>query len=226
MNLTTPDFLTLLSVAVAAIGIALLVAAFVALRHGRIIRLVSRLVLSIAFVSVAGLIAAVGAGSIGYHALTHEDVAATVQIEPLAPQKFLATIHLPGGQTIAREVAGDEFYIDAHILKWKPVANLLGLHTAYALDRFGGRYLNLEDEQTAPRTVYGFDSDRPFDLFYLRRKYEALSPLLDAEYGSATFVSVDRPGELEVRVSTSGLLIRRISPGMPAESGTSGSQVL
>jgi hypothetical protein len=45
-------------------------------------------------------------------------------------------------------------------------------------------------------------------LFGLRRRYEFLAPLLDAEYGSATFVPVTQPVELELRVSTTGLLIR------------------
>jgi len=50
------------------------------------------------------------------------------------------------------------------------------------------------------------------DLFGLRQRYEFLAPLLDAEYGSATFVPVTRPAELELRVSTSGLLIREAQP--------------
>jgi len=35
-----------------------------------------------------------------------------------------------------------------------------------------------------------------------------LAPLVDATYGSGTFISVARPAQYEVRVSTSGLLIR------------------
>ena len=50
------------------------------------------------------------------------------------------------------------------------------------------------------------------DLYGLRRRYEFLSPLLDAEYGSATFVPVTRPAEFELRVSTTGLLIREVTP--------------
>jgi hypothetical protein len=46
-------------------------------------------------------------------------------------------------------------------------------------------------------------------MFHLRQKYAFLTPLLDAEYGSGTFVPADKPAELEVRVSTSGLLIRK-----------------
>jgi hypothetical protein len=46
------------------------------------------------------------------------------------------------------------------------------------------------------------------DLFELRRRYTFLAPFLDAEYGSAAFVPVNEPAELELRVSTTGLLIR------------------
>ena len=46
------------------------------------------------------------------------------------------------------------------------------------------------------------------DLYGLRRRHAFLAPVIDAEYGSATFVPVTRPAELELRVSTTGLLIR------------------
>jgi len=42
----------------------------------------------------------------------------------------------------------------------------------------------------------------------LRQRYAVLSALFDAEYGSATFVPVTRPALLEIRLSTSGLLVR------------------
>jgi hypothetical protein len=48
-------------------------------------------------------------------------------------------------------------------------------------------------------------------MFALRRKWSVFTPLLDAEYGSGTFVMADRPATLEVRVSTSGLLIRSVT---------------
>ncbi|HEV8243291.1 MAG TPA: hypothetical protein VGQ07_04815, partial [Nitrospirales bacterium] len=97
---------------------------------------------------------------------------------------------------------------DAHILKWKPLANVLGLHTAYELDRVAGRYHAIEQEQSAVRTVYALGQNKPVDLFGLRRRYAFLTILVDAEYGSATFAPVTQPAELELRVSTTGLLMR------------------
>jgi len=76
------------------------------------------------------------------------------------------------------------------------------------LDRVAGRYTRLEDERSKPHTVFSLSQDKPVDLFRLRQKYFLLSPLLDAQYGSGTFIAVDRAKEIEVRVSASGLLIR------------------
>lgn len=145
----------------------------------------------------------------GYRALTREDVAATVTTEPIADQKFRATVVLPDGRREAFEIAGEAFYVDAHIVKWHPVANLLGLHTAYQLDRVAGRYEDIDHERTRPRTVYALAPQRPLDIYRITRRYRALAPIVDAEYGSATFVSGREAATFEVRVTTSGLLARR-----------------
>lgn len=147
----------------------------------------------------------------GYRALTREDLAATIQVEPSGPLQFDVTVLMRDGRTITSRLTGDEVYVDAHILKWKPWANVLGLHTAYELDRIAGRYHLIEDERTKPRTVYALSTPRWVDLFTLRRKYAWLEPLVDAEYGSAAFFPAAERMEIELRVSTTGLLFRPTS---------------
>jgi hypothetical protein len=144
----------------------------------------------------------------GYHALTREDLAARITVLPRAPQQFSAVVRYPDGRSRTFNLAGDEIYVDAHILKWKPIANIVGLHTAYELDRIAGRYQEIAQERASTRSVYLLRDERPVELFRLRQRYAFLAPLYDAEYGSATFVQVKEPTELEVRVSTSGLLLR------------------
>jgi len=88
------------------------------------------------------------------------------------------------------ELAGDEIYVDAHILKWKPMANMLGLHTAYELDRVAGRYDDIA--WSGPRTGRCIRWSRIDRWIFLGSGsgYAFLAPLLDAEYGSGTFVPV------------------------------------
>jgi hypothetical protein len=50
-------------------------------------------------------------------------------------------------------------------------------------------------------------------MFELRRRFAMLNPLLDAEYGSATFINTNTAEEFTVMVSTTGLLIRKVEKG-------------
>lgn len=144
-----------------------------------------------------------------FQALTRETTAATIEVEPLGQQRFRAVVDM-GDETVRTfELNGDQVWVDAQIVKWHPYANVIGLHTGYRLERIGGRYRSLDDERTAPRTVEPLsDEDMAGDLFGWVGRQPWLRPLVDAEYGSGTFVSAQEPTTLQVRVSSSGLLIR------------------
>ena len=147
----------------------------------------------------------------GYRELTYEELAATVQTQPVARQHFRVIITLPDRRLAMYDLSGDAFYVDAHILKWHPLASALGLHTAYTLDRVAGRYNDVLEERARPHTVYALARTGPVDLFFLARR-RLLGPLVDAEYGSAMFVPAGVPATYELRVSTTGLLLRRVTP--------------
>jgi hypothetical protein len=204
MTATVIIFLCLLLV-----GLGLGVRARSAIRNGDYVRALVRFLAGIIFLLLALLLATITVGTQGYRALTNEDVAATVKTEPLGPQRFRATITLPDKRLAMYELQGDAFYVDAHILKWKPWANLLGLHTAYELDRVAGRYNAVADEQSRPHSVYSLATNKPLDVFFLARR-TLLGAMVDAEYGSAAFIAGNQPAEYQVRVSTTGLLIRPV----------------
>jgi hypothetical protein len=174
-----------------------------------------RVVAGLFLLALGTLAGTISVGMMGYRALTREDVAAHIAVKPTGKQRFMATFRFPDGRESTYELAGDEIYVDAHILKWHPYANLIGLHTAYEIDRVAGRYHGIKDEQEAKRTVHALARDKPVDLYALGRRYTFLAPVLDAEYGSATFVPVTRSAELELRVSTTGLLIRETRSRKP-----------
>lgn len=200
-------------VVIAAVLVVLAVGFFLAglaaLKRRRLFGSAASLTLGLLLLSIAGLSATVGVAIHGYRAFTREEVVALVTTRPTGVQTFNATFAFPDGSERTFSLAGDEFYVDAHILKWKPVANLLGLHTAYELDRVAGRYTGIEDELERPRTVFTLRRDKPVDMFELRRRFPPLfGPLVDAEYGSATFMLAHERARFEVLVSTTGLLVR------------------
>ncbi len=204
--------LTLLGAIFGVLGGILLLTGLVALLRWRPFRFVFRTLFGLLLLALGAVSGGIGVGMQGYRALTREDLAARIVVQPIGPQMFSATVHLPGrAETSYYELAGDALYVDAHILKWQPWANVFGLHTAYELDRIAGRYDDVEQERTARRTVHTLTPERWVDLFALRTRYAALAPLLDAEYGSGTFTRVTAPAEFEVFVSTTGLLIRPLA---------------
>lgn len=189
-------------------GLAFLLLARAAARRRRWQRTVVGGLLGLLFLTVSALLATVSVSIAGYRALTREDVAATVRTDPIGAQHFRASVTYPDGREEIFDIRGDAIYVDAHILKWRPWVNLLGLHTAYELSRVAGRYDELADERGKPRTVFSLSRSKPIDLFDLARRFRRLSMLVDAEYGSATFVAARGLATYEILVSTSGLLAR------------------
>ena len=207
-----PGSFLLVALLLACCSVAPVIAGIVAARRRRYAGVAASLLCALLLVAVAALCVTLAIATQGYRAFTREEVAALVVTEPAGPQSFTASFRFPDGRRAAFTLNGDELYVDAHILKWRPIANILGLHTAYELDRVAGRFARLTEERARARTIFPLSRDKALDLFDLRRRFLFLAPLVDAEYGSATFIAADRPAHFEVRVSTTGLLIREVAP--------------
>lgn len=210
--MTAPRVLVLIALLFALLALVSLYATVGAVKKRRVFGSAMTFITTLLMLSLAALFGTVSASLQGYRALTREELAAVVVVEPAGMQKFTARFTLPDSSVQVFSLAGDQLYVDAHILKWKSIANLLGLHTSYELDRVGGRYESLDAERDSVRTVFTLSRDKPVDMFRLRRRFEMLNPFVDAEYGSATFVGSDKPATFNILVSTTGLLIRKAEP--------------
>lgn len=206
------NVLTALAAGFGVLAVILLGVAVRTFRDRRWIGAAGGTTVGLLFASLGALSATLGVSTQGYRALTSEELAATITTVPTGPRAFQAYVEFPDGRDTTFAVAGDQVLVDARILKWHAVGNLIGLRTQYELERLTGRYVGVDDERTATRTVHALGPERPFDLYDLLERYSLLRLLVDAEYGSATFVDVTEPARFEVRVSTTGLLIRSVPP--------------
>lgn len=202
--------LIVLAILFVFLSVIAFIVTFIAIKKRKIIITAMYLVTALLMLSLSVLFSTITIAIEGYQALTREELAAIVKVEPAGEQKFTARFTMPDGSEKTFLLAGDQLYVDAHILKWKPLANIFGLHTSYELDRVAGRYAMLNDETTKPHTVYALSKDKPVNMFDLRKRFALLNPLLDAEYGSATFINTNSVEEFRVLVSTTGLLIRKV----------------
>ncbi len=193
------------------LGVIVTFAGIIALFRAQVGSFTTRILIGLIFTLSGVLAGMVAFGMQGYQALTKEAIAAHVSVSPIAPQKFVASLRFPDGRKSNFIINGDEVSIEAHIIKWQPWANLFGLHTAFELDRISGRYRDIEQERSAERSIYSLNTDKSVKLFNLRQRYTFLTILLDAKYGSASFIPVTQTAELELRVSSTGLLFREIN---------------
>jgi hypothetical protein len=201
--------LIIIAILFALLAVICLIAAVIALKKRKLFSMALRFIIALLLFSLGALFGTISISLQGYQALTKEELAAVVIIEPTGVQRFTARFILPDNSERVFSLAGDQLYVDAHILKWKPLFNILGLHTFYELDRVAGRYENLNEETSKVRTIYALSKEKPVDMFHLRRRFEILKPLVDAEYGSATFIGTNKAEELKIMVSTTGLLMRK-----------------
>lgn len=147
-----------------------------------------------------------------YKTLLKEEPVATLSFKRQAPQQYQVTlVHTNGGEEEFL-LKGDQWQLDARIIKWQGLVASTGVKPGYRLDRISGRYYSLADERTAERTVYELnDNEWRIDVWQWLHKHPNLVPVVDAKYGSATFVPMADNALFEVRLSNSGLLARPLN---------------
>ena len=143
-----------------------------------------------------------------YRRLTHEQLAANVSIRQLGERHFALTLESPAAPARHFELRGDEWQIDARVMKWRGMGTLAGFDTVYRLERLSGRYTDLPREKSAPRTVHALAREEGFDLWPAIRRYHDWLPFADALYGSAAYVPLAENAAYSVTVSASGLVVR------------------
>jgi hypothetical protein len=165
--------------------------------------------LSGAFVlALAAGIALVAMNLYTYARLTHEQEAARVSMRQIGERYYAVQVQAKNLPPRTFDLRGDEWQIDARVLKWRAAGNLLGFDTVYRLERLSGRYGDITQERKAPRTVHALAEDPGLDFWSLLRKHHQYVPLADAQYGSAAYVPMVEGAEYAVSVSTSGLVVR------------------
>jgi hypothetical protein len=161
-----------------------------------------------------------------YGRLTYERPVATIQLRKLAPQYFEVTVIQPPaaegepGRVAVYPVNGDDWRVEAQVLKWKPWANVLGLNTQYRLDRLSGRYENIEQERTGARSVHALSGGEtgtqvmgttvPWKIsaWDTARRWRRYVDAVDTLYGGAAYMPMADGARYEVWITQSGLIAR------------------
>lgn len=182
-------------------------------------RIVRRKPVSGSTVSVCGALlvglAAVGLGVAGnlytYQRFTHEQPVAELRFQRIGEARFVARLREPSGEARYWELAGDEWQLDARVLRWRGAATLMGLDPLYRLERLSGRYRDVALERSAARSVHALSEEAGVDLWRLAKRYRRWLPWVDATYGSATYLPMADEARYAVRLNASGLVARPVN---------------
>jgi len=217
------DFSFLIALLFAAAAVAALIAlaqAFAVRRHWRARRRFAcahRGAWLLVFVLLAILFAGSGLALRGYGLLTAEAPVATVQARQLGPQWFGVRMEFPDGSHRSVDLRGDEWQLDAHVIKWAPRAVALGAQPLFRVDRLSGRYRDATQAGATLPTIVALDADSVVDLWRLKQNFPRWLPWIDADYGSAAFLPLVDGGTYKVTISPLGGLVAR-----PADAATAG----
>ncbi|MGH8496722.1 MAG: hypothetical protein ACREVN_11370 [Gammaproteobacteria bacterium] len=198
-----------IAAASALLGIVFVLLAIARLWRRRPLAATGHSLFGIAMLAVAAALFTTAVNLYTYERLTHEQLAAELTFTLLEPGRYRTRmVFFDDRSPLELELRGNEWQVDARIIKWQGAANLLGLDTLYRLDRISGRYIDIEDERTRPRTVYALTNDPGLDLWALSRRYERWLPWVDARYGSAAFLPMADGARFSLSVGQSGLIAR------------------
>ena len=193
---------------------------FVAHRHWRARRHVAatlRAAWMLVFAALAALSVGLGLALRGYRLLTAEEPIATMSARQTAPQQFALRIDFSDGSHRNAALQGDEWQLDARVIKWTPRAVELGARPLYRVERLSGRYHNAEQAGATKPSIVDLGGESMLDLWQLKREFPQWLPWIDADYGSAAYLPLVDGASYRVTLSPTGGLIARPADQVSAD---------
>lgn len=144
---------------------------------------------------------------LSYQQLAQEDPVGTISFTKTGDKTYTANVLLAGeSEEQVFTLKGDQWQMDARVIRWEGVFNLVGAKPGFRLDRLSGRYYSLAEERSAERTVYSLQtSDYGFDFWQWVQEHGQYMPWVEAVYGSATFVPMVDGALYQVTLTSTGL---------------------
>ncbi len=171
----------------------------------------ARLILGAGALGITGVIAFAGLNLQTYKRLTYERPVATITFAAgEAPQTFLARVVFDGGEVREYPLTGDEWEMRARVIKFTPMANMLGYDSVYKLDRLLSGYTRAVGDTTVRVELL---SENPgLDVFEMIRERKGAAKWVDASYGSGVYNPMAAGLSYDVFMTQDALIARPANP--------------
>jgi hypothetical protein len=162
----------------------------------------------LAFLALALLVGVVAYDLRSYDAQVQDKPLVALSFAADGPQRYRVSL-LEGGEEREVTLEGDLWQLDARLLGWKGLAALIGLEPGYRLEKLSGRFLAIEQQQSARHAqVQLAQSPYGIDLWRWLRLGQRDLFLFDPQAARVTYLPIADGAAFTVSLSPTGLLAR------------------
>ncbi|WP_022962326.1 hypothetical protein [Halopseudomonas pelagia] len=139
-----------------------------------------------------------------FRTLESGSTVATLTFRAVGPQLF--EVELNGIESGRVRLNGDQWELDAQVLRWRGLGHAIGLQDGYRLHRLAGRYLALEQQQSADAPPRGLLHATPSwrDLWYWLDR-SGSQALLEADAFTLRFMPMTDGARYALEIGATGL---------------------
>lgn len=168
--------------------------------------------LGLGLLTLASAIAIIAYDIYSYQQIMVGQPVATINFEAIEDQYFDAVIVDANGKQQRLGLHGDQWQLDARVIKWQGYLASFGIKPAYRLDKLSGRYYDIQKETSAKRSAYAIvSSPLQLDLWRFINEHPQWFPIVDANYGTAKYLPMKAGALYEISLSASGLNVRPLN---------------
>ena len=149
-----------------------------------------------------------------YQRLTYEVAIADIYVRQLGYQEYQLLLSYSDAEKDQHyyTLEGDQWQLDARILKWKGWANLIGLDSFYQLDRLSGRFDDVQQARQKLPTIYDLSpQSRGIDLWKMKKLFQSKITFVDTLFGQGIFMPMLDGAHFQASIGQSGLLVRPVN---------------
>lgn len=144
-----------------------------------------------------------------YSNFKEEEPIAILKFEKISNKEYLAYIYLKD-KTYNLITYGDQWRLDAQFKKWKYFATAIGFKSKYVLDRFEGRYKNIDEQNNSKKLSHDLYEKTILDFLDMN-KDKNYNLLIDTTYGNSVYQDIKENTFYKVYKNSSTLLVRESS---------------
>ena len=159
----------------------------------------------------------VGIGVVAYDVYSYKQIlvgqpVATINFELIEDQYFDALVADANGKQQRFSLHGDQWQLDARIIKWQGYFSGFNIKPAFRLDRLSGRYFDIHKETVEKRSNFSIvKSPLGLDVWQLIHDQPKWFSVIDASYGSARYFPMKNGALYEISLSNTGLNVRPLN---------------